>query len=70
MSADREVQGIVEEAIPHGLYRIVCDDGARVTASLGGAARQAIVRVIPGDRVLIELSSRDPNRGKITRRLS
>jgi len=70
METRSEVQGVVEEAIPHGLYRIVCENGARVTASLGGDARQAIVRVIPGDRVLIQLSSWDPGRGKITRRLS
>lgn len=63
-------EGTVLEALPQGLYRIACADGTKVTASLGGTARQATVRVIPGDRVLIEISSRDPGRGKITRRLS
>ncbi|MDD9946671.1 MAG: translation initiation factor IF-1 [Myxococcales bacterium] len=70
METKSEVPGVVEEALPHELYRITCDDGSKVTASLGGVARQAIVRVIPGDRVLIQISSRDPGRGKITRRLS
>lgn len=70
MTGGREVEGVVEDALPHGLYRIICDNGNTVTASLGGQSRQTIVRVIPGDRVIVEISSLDPSRGKIKRRLS
>jgi translation initiation factor IF-1 len=42
-----------------------CDDGQVVTASLGGVARQITVKVIPGDRVLVEVSAFDPTRGRI-----
>lgn len=70
MGPARALQGVVQETLPQGLYRIACDNGKQVTASLGGTARQATVRIIPGDRVLLEISSRDPGRGKITRRLS
>ena len=70
MSGGREVEGVIEDALPGGLYRIICDNGATVTASLGGISRQTIVRVIPGDRVIVEISSLDPSRGKIKRRLS
>jgi translation initiation factor IF-1 len=62
----QEVAGVVEEALPQDLYRVTLDDGDEVTASLGGKARQTMVRVIPGDRVLIERSSLDPARGKIS----
>ena len=68
MSAGREVVGIVEEALPQDLYRVALQNGDKVTASLGGTARQTIVRVIPGDRVRIERSSLDPSRAKIKSR--
>jgi translation initiation factor IF-1 len=61
--------GVIEAALPRGLYRVGLESGEKVTASIGGAAKQTIVRVIPGDRVLIERSPFDPTRGKITRRL-
>jgi translation initiation factor IF-1 len=68
VSAGIEVVGIVEEALPQDLYRVALENGDNVTASLGGTARQTIVRVIPGDRVLIERSSLDPSRAKIKSR--
>jgi translation initiation factor IF-1 len=68
VSAGTEVVGIVEEALPQDLYRVALENGDKVTASLGGTARQTIVRVIPGDRVLIVRSSLDPSRAKIKHR--
>ena len=64
----REVPGVVEEALPQDLYRVALETGEKVTASLGGKARQTMVRVIPGDRVLLERSPLDPTRAKITSR--
>lgn len=63
-------EGIVEERLPQGLFRVRLKDGKRVTASLGGAARQTTVRVIPGDRVLMDVSPIDPTRGRIKSRLT
>jgi len=63
-------EGVVEEKLPQGLFRIRLKDGSKVTASLGGAARQTTVRVIPGDRVLIDVSPIDPTRGRIKARLT
>ena len=63
-------EGVVEEKLPQGLYRVRLKDGTKITASLGGAARQTTVRVIPGDRVLIEISPIDPTRGRIKSRLT
>jgi translation initiation factor IF-1 len=65
VSASRETEGTVEDALPGALYRVRCDDGQVVTASLGGVARQVTVKVIPGDRVLVEVSTLDPTRGRI-----
>jgi translation initiation factor IF-1 len=64
------VEGTVEEVLPQGLYRVGLSSGEKITVSIGGSARQTTVRVIPGDRVLIEISSLDPTRGKIKDRLS
>jgi len=64
----REIEGTVELALPKGLFRVRCDDGAIVTASLGGGARQVTMKVIPGDRVLLEVSALDPSRGRIKAR--
>jgi translation initiation factor IF-1 len=65
----REVEGVVEAALPQDMYRVSLKSGEKVTASIGGTARQTTVRVIPGDRVLIEVSPLDPTRGKIKNRL-
>ena len=65
----RTATGTVEAVLPRGLYRVALESGEKVTASIGGTAKQTTVRVIPGDRVLIERSTFDPNRGKIMRRL-
>jgi len=66
VSLSREMDGTVEEALPGALYRVRSDDGDVITASLGGVARQVLVKVIPGDRVLLEVSALDPTRGRIT----
>jgi translation initiation factor IF-1 len=70
MAAGREAEGVVEEALPQGLYRVSVNSGEKITASIGGVARQTTVRVIPGDRVLVEISPLDPTRGKIKLRLA
>jgi len=63
------VPGVVEECLPQALYRVGLKNGTKILASLGGVARQTIVRLIPGDRVLIEIAPFDPTRGKIKVRL-
>ena len=59
---------MVEAALPQGLYRVTLQSGTKITASLGGMARQTTVRLIPGDRVVVEISELDPTRGKIIRK--
>src|SRR5579859_424253 len=60
------VQGKVVEALPHAMYLIETDSGSRVTAHISGITRMGLVRVIPGDRVTVELSPYDLTRGRIT----
>ena len=69
MGDERDVLGVVEECLPQALYRVGLKNGTKILASLGGVARQTIVRVIPGDRVRIQITPFDPTRGKIKVRL-
>jgi translation initiation factor IF-1 len=52
------------------LYRVKCEDGSTRTVALTGIPKQTIVRVIPGDKVVIEVSDLDPTRGRIKVRIS
>jgi len=69
VSGESELEGKVEEALPRGLFAVRGDDGRRVVATLSSAARRVTVKIIPGDRVKVELSPFDPTRGRITARL-
>ncbi|MBX3270852.1 MAG: translation initiation factor IF-1 [Sandaracinaceae bacterium] len=66
MPNDSELEGIIDEALPRGLYAVRLDDGRRVRATLSTHAKRVLVKVLPGDRVLVELSAFDPSRGRIT----
>jgi translation initiation factor IF-1 len=63
------VRGVVEELRPQGLYLVRCDSGLALLATWSPGGRRAAVKLIPGDRVSIEISPRDPTRGRIQGRL-
>jgi translation initiation factor IF-1 len=65
-----ELEGVVEEELPRGLYKVRCDDGRSFVAGLPVANRHGIVKILRGDRVLIEVSKADGARARITARLS
>lgn len=65
MPNDSELEGIIDEALPSGLYRVRLDDGRKIRATLSTRAKRVLVKVLPGDRVLVELSPFDPSRGRI-----
>lgn len=67
MSGIRE--GVVEETLPKAMFRVRLDSGAIVRATLSAEAKRTIVRIIPGDRVTLTLSTYDPGRGRIQRRI-
>jgi translation initiation factor IF-1 len=63
-----EVEGTVVEALPNATFRIELANGHRVLAHISGKIRVHYIRVLPGDRVLVELSPYDLDRGRITYR--
>lgn len=69
MANDSELEGIIDEALPRGLYAVRLDDGRMVRVTLGTEARRVTVKVLEGDRVLVEVSPFDPSRGRIKARL-
>ena len=62
------VEGKVVEALPNAMFRIELDNGHKVLAYVSGKIRLHHIRVLPGDRVLVELSPYDLTRGRITYR--
>ena len=69
MTADapRRVEGRVTAQLPSGLYHVEVD-GTRVTAHVGGSLDRNFVRLLVGDRVVVELTPRDGTRGRIVRK--
>ena len=64
-----EVEGTVVEALPNAMFRVELPNGHEVLAHVSGKIRMHYIRVLPGDKVLIELSPYDLSRGRITYRL-
>jgi len=68
--ARSRVQGTVIEERPAAVYALVLENQHRVLAHLVGAVKRNFVRLVPGDRVEVELSPHDPSRGRIVRKMS
>lgn len=64
------VEGDVTESLPNALYRVVTDAGHELTVHLSSRSRLELVRILPGDRVKVEVSPLDRTRGRITSRVS
>jgi len=63
-----EVEGVVTESLPNAMFRVELPNGHKVLAHISGRMRVHYIRILPGDRVLIELSPYDLSRGRITYR--
>jgi translation initiation factor IF-1 len=63
-----EVEATVMEALPSASFRVELANGHRVMAHASGKIRRFFIRILPGDRVLVELSPYDLSRGRITYR--
>jgi translation initiation factor IF-1 len=63
-----EVEGTVEESLPNAMFRVVLDNGHKVLAHVSGKMRMHFIRILPGDKVKLELSPYDLSRGRITYR--
>lgn len=63
-----EVEGVVVETLPNAMFRVELDNGHKVLAHASGKIRIHFVRILPGDRVTVELSPYDLTRGRIVYR--
>ena len=63
-----EVEGVVVEPLPNAMFRVKLDNGYLVLAAFSGKTRMHYIRILPGDKVTVELSPYDLNRGRITYR--
>ncbi|HPE37875.1 MAG TPA: translation initiation factor IF-1 [Bacillota bacterium] len=61
-----EVEGIVSEALPNATFKVHLENGHEVLAHISGKLRQNYIKILPGDRVTMELSPYDLSRGRIT----
>ena len=71
MGADEAVKVLatVVEERPSLVFQVVLDTGQKVLAHLAGTVKRNFVRLVPDDRVEVELSPHDPTRGRITRKI-
>jgi translation initiation factor IF-1 len=60
-----EVEGTVVEPLPNAMFRVELDNGHKVLTHISGKMRMNYIRILPGDRVLVELSPYDLTRGRI-----
>jgi translation initiation factor IF-1 len=63
------VEGVIRAQLPSGLYRVEVEGGYDVVAHAGSGQDRNFIRLLVGDRVAVELASRDLTRGRIVRRL-
>ena len=61
-----QVEGTVIEPLPNAMFRVELDNGHVLLAHICGKMRMHFVRILPGDRVKVELTPYDPDRGRIT----
>lgn len=61
-----QVEGTVLEALPNAMFRVEMENGHRVLAHVAGKMRMHFIRILPGDKVTVELSPYDLTRGRIT----
>lgn len=63
-----EVQGTVTETLPNAMFRVRVESGHKILAHISGKMRMHFIRILPGDKVTVELSPYDLTRGRITYR--
>lgn len=61
-----EVEGTVIEALPNAMFQVELENGHKILAHISGKLRMNFIRILPGDKVTIELSPYDLTRGRIT----
>ena len=72
MSQDKELvklEGVIEEVLPSTTFRVKLENGHVILAHISGRMRVNYIRLVPGDKVLVEMSPYDLTKGRITQRL-
>lgn len=64
-----EMEGTVTESLPNAMFRVGLDNGHNVLAHISGKIRRNYIKILPGDRVKVELTPYDLTKGRITYRL-
>lgn len=64
-----EVEGTILEALPNATFRVELENGHKVLAHISGKMRMHYIQILPGDKVTVELSPYDLNRGRIIYRV-
>jgi translation initiation factor IF-1 len=64
-----EMEGIVSDSLPNAMFRVELDNGFKVLTHLAGKLKKNYIKVLPGDRVKVELTPYDLTKGRITFRL-
>ena len=63
-----EIEGVVVEKLPNAMFQVELENGHNILAHISGKMRMHYIKILPGDRVTVELSVYDLNRGRITYR--
>ncbi|MFH1783963.1 MAG: translation initiation factor IF-1 [bacterium] len=63
-----EVEGTILEALPNAMFKVEIENGHKVLAHISGKMRMHFIKILPGDKVKVELSPYDLSRGRITYR--
>ena len=61
-----EVEGVVSEALPNTLFKVKLENGHEILAHISGKLRMNYIKILPGDKVKVELSPYDLTKGRIT----
>ena len=60
-----ELEGTVIEALPNAMFQVELPNGHKILAHISGKLRMNFIRILPGDKVTVEISTYDPTRGRI-----
>ena len=64
-----EIEGTIIESMPNAMFRVELENGHEILAHISGKIRKNFIRILPGDRVKVEMTAYDLSRGRITFRL-
>ena len=61
-----EIEGVVQESLPNAMFNVVLPNGHVILAHISGKLRKNFIRILPGDKVTVEMSPYDLTKGRIT----